>query len=150
MTCSAWPISNLLIQYLLAAGRPYQLLRTYKESPTYPTGYAGMFVLSWIPPLWRMVMDPIALKAGVDYQNQLRDGSYTKLFRSAQTPRPPPTRSRARATTRRATPSMRRRVSMTTTRTVATSQPFGAADFSQAQAAGLGKLNTSRHRRPSR
>ncbi|CAE8615127.1 unnamed protein product [Polarella glacialis] len=28
------------------AGRPYQILRTMKESPTYPTGYAGMFVLS--------------------------------------------------------------------------------------------------------
>lgn len=68
------------------AGRPYQLLRTYKESPTYPTGYAGMFVLSWIPPLWRMVMDPIALKAGVDYQNQLQDGSYTKLFPSGANP----------------------------------------------------------------
>lgn len=36
------------------ASAKYQILRTYKEFPTYPTGYAGMFVLSWCPPLWRM------------------------------------------------------------------------------------------------
>ena len=64
------------------AFRPYQILRTYKESPTYPTGYAGMFVLSWFPPLWFMVMNPIARKAGIDYGNQLKDGSYRTIFPS--------------------------------------------------------------------
>ena len=62
------------------AGRPYQILRVFKESPTYPTGYAGMFVLSWCPPLWFAIMNPIAKKAEADLQKQLRDGTYSKIF----------------------------------------------------------------------
>merc|ERR1719238_1930438 len=62
------------------AGRPYQILRTYKESPTYPTGYAGMFVLSWFPPLFYAIMNPLVEKAHKDYAQQLADGSYFKLF----------------------------------------------------------------------
>merc|ERR1712139_557378 len=62
------------------AGRPYQILRTFKESPTYPTGYAGMFVLSWFPPLFFAVMNPIVKKAHEDYVRQLADGSYERLF----------------------------------------------------------------------
>merc|ERR1719454_1006480 len=62
------------------AGRPYQILRTYKESPTYPTGYTGMFVLSWFPPLWYAVMNPLVEKAHRDLEQQLKDGSYWKLF----------------------------------------------------------------------
>jgi alkane 1-monooxygenase len=38
--------------------RRYQTLRDYPESPVLPTGYAGMIVLTWIPALWRRVMDP--------------------------------------------------------------------------------------------
>jgi len=45
------------------AGRPYQVLRHFKESPTMPTGYAGMFVLSWFPPLWWAIMDPLVKNA---------------------------------------------------------------------------------------
>jgi len=37
--------------------RRYQALRDFKESPSLPTGYAGMIVLASIPPLWRKVMD---------------------------------------------------------------------------------------------
>jgi alkane 1-monooxygenase len=62
------------------AGRPYQILRTYKESPTYPTGYAGMILLSWFPPLFFAVMNPLVRKAHADYKQQLKDGSYYKLF----------------------------------------------------------------------
>merc|ERR1719159_958015 len=62
------------------AGRPYQILRTFKESPTYPTGYAGMFVLSWFPPLFYAVMNPLVKKAHEDYARQLKDGSYEKIF----------------------------------------------------------------------
>ena len=40
--------------------RRYQALRHFKEAPQLPTGYAGMIVLAWFPPLWRRVMDPIA------------------------------------------------------------------------------------------
>jgi alkane 1-monooxygenase len=38
--------------------RRYQALRHVEEAPQLPTGYAGMIVLAWIPPLWRRVMDP--------------------------------------------------------------------------------------------
>lgn len=62
------------------AGRPYQILRTFKESPTYPTGYAGMFVLSWFPPLFFWVMNPLVRKAQEDYKQQMKDGSYKTLF----------------------------------------------------------------------
>jgi len=62
------------------AGRPYQILRTFKETPHYPTGYAGMFVLSWFPPLFFWVMNPLVRKAHADYEQQLKDGTYEKLF----------------------------------------------------------------------
>jgi alkane 1-monooxygenase len=41
--------------------RRYQALRDYKESPVLPTGYAGMIVLTWVPAVWRKVMDPRVL-----------------------------------------------------------------------------------------
>lgn len=37
--------------------RRYQALRDFKEAPVLPTGYAGMIVLSWVPSIWRSVMD---------------------------------------------------------------------------------------------
>lgn len=37
--------------------RRYQTLRDFEESPVLPTGYAGMIVLSLVPPLYRRVMD---------------------------------------------------------------------------------------------
>jgi alkane 1-monooxygenase len=37
--------------------RRYQTLRHVEEAPQLPTGYAGMIVFAWIPPLWRRVMD---------------------------------------------------------------------------------------------
>lgn len=41
--------------------RRYQSLRDFKESPVLPTGYAGMIVLTWVPAIWRRVMDPRVL-----------------------------------------------------------------------------------------
>ncbi|MCO5316382.1 MAG: alkane 1-monooxygenase [Solirubrobacterales bacterium] len=38
--------------------RRYQALQHKGEAPQLPTGYAGMIVLAWFPPLWRRVMDP--------------------------------------------------------------------------------------------
>jgi len=38
--------------------RRYQALQHKDEAPQLPTGYAGMIVLAWFPPLWRRVMDP--------------------------------------------------------------------------------------------
>ncbi|HEX4307627.1 MAG TPA: alkane 1-monooxygenase, partial [Solirubrobacterales bacterium] len=37
--------------------RRYQALRHVDEAPQLPTGYAGMIVLAWLPPVWRRVMD---------------------------------------------------------------------------------------------
>jgi alkane 1-monooxygenase len=42
--------------------RRYQALRHVDEAPQLPTGYAGMIVLAWLPPLWRLVMDPRLLE----------------------------------------------------------------------------------------
>ncbi len=42
--------------------RRYQALRHIDEAPQLPTGYAGMIVLAWIPPIWRRVMDPILVE----------------------------------------------------------------------------------------
>jgi alkane 1-monooxygenase len=39
-----------------------QALRHVDEAPQLPTGYAGMIVLAWFPPLWRRVMDPRLLE----------------------------------------------------------------------------------------
>ena len=37
--------------------RRYQILRDFRESPQLPNGYAGMVLLTLVPPLWRKVMD---------------------------------------------------------------------------------------------
>ncbi|MGB3181106.1 MAG: alkane 1-monooxygenase [Cyclobacteriaceae bacterium] len=39
------------------ATRPYQVLQHYDESPQLPTGYAGMIVLAFFPPLWFSLMN---------------------------------------------------------------------------------------------
>jgi len=38
--------------------RRYQSLRHFEELPQLPSGYFGMFPLSYVPPLWFRVMDP--------------------------------------------------------------------------------------------
>ena len=40
------------------SARAFQSLRNFEESPQLPSGYFGMFVLAYIPPLFKMVMDP--------------------------------------------------------------------------------------------
>jgi alkane 1-monooxygenase len=45
------------------AGLRYHVLRHRDDSPQLPAGYATMFVLALIPPLWRRVMDPRARRA---------------------------------------------------------------------------------------
>ena len=48
------------------AARRYQSLRHFEDVPQLPSGYFGMFLLSYVPPLWRRVMDPkvLALAGG--------------------------------------------------------------------------------------
>ena len=39
------------------ADRPYQLLETSDDSPVMPTGYPGMMLLTFVPPLFFWVMN---------------------------------------------------------------------------------------------
>jgi alkane 1-monooxygenase len=41
--------------------RRYQALRHFEGLPELPSGYAGMILLAYVPPLWRRVMDPRVL-----------------------------------------------------------------------------------------
>lgn len=43
------------------ARRRYQSLLHHPDSPQLPWGYASMFVLALLPPVWHRVMDPLAL-----------------------------------------------------------------------------------------
>ena len=45
--------------------RHYQYLRSFEDVPTLPHGYGVMYLLAYVPPLWRRVMDPLVL-ANVD------------------------------------------------------------------------------------
>jgi alkane 1-monooxygenase len=38
--------------------RRFQSLRHFEGLPELPSGYAGMILLAYVPPLWRRVMDP--------------------------------------------------------------------------------------------
>lgn len=57
-------ISNLLLFHLQRhsdhhayPARHYQSLRHFENAPQLPTGYMGMFVVAYFPPLWYKVMD---------------------------------------------------------------------------------------------
>jgi len=39
------------------AGRKYQILRHFDDSPQMPTGYPGMMAIAFIPPLWFRIMN---------------------------------------------------------------------------------------------
>lgn len=45
------------------AARRYQSLRAFADVPALPTGYFGMFLLAYVPPLWFRVMNPRLLAA---------------------------------------------------------------------------------------
>ena len=43
------------------ANRRYQSLRHYDDVPQLPSGYFGMFMLAYVPPLWYRIMNPRVL-----------------------------------------------------------------------------------------
>ncbi|NBS77536.1 MAG: alkane 1-monooxygenase [Betaproteobacteria bacterium] len=45
------------------AARRYQALRHFDDAPQLPSGYAGMFLLAYVPPVWFAVMNPRLLRA---------------------------------------------------------------------------------------
>jgi alkane 1-monooxygenase len=59
----------------LAANRPYQKLEAIPGSPQLPWGYSLSLVIALIPPLWRRVMDPLALQAMQAPQQTASDDS---------------------------------------------------------------------------
>ena len=40
------------------ATRRYQALRHFEDAPQLPSGYAGMFLVAYVPPLWFAIMNP--------------------------------------------------------------------------------------------
>ncbi|MFA7279629.1 MAG: alkane 1-monooxygenase [Sterolibacterium sp.] len=48
--------------------RRYQVLRHFDDSPQLPCGYATMFLLALVPPLWRRIMNP---RVAMYYRNEL-------------------------------------------------------------------------------
>lgn len=44
-------------------GRSYQSLRDFPDLPRLPSGYFGMFLIAYLPPLWFAVMDPRVVAA---------------------------------------------------------------------------------------
>ena len=57
---SNWALFNLQrhSDHHAHATRRYQCLRHFDEAPQLPTGYFGMFLLSYVPALWFRVMNP--------------------------------------------------------------------------------------------
>ena len=62
-------VSNLVVFHLQRhsdhhanAMRGYQSLRNFPELPTLPSGYFGMFLVAYVPPLWFALMDPRVVK----------------------------------------------------------------------------------------
>ena len=59
--------------------RSYQSLRHFQGVPELPNGYFGMFLISYLPPLWFRIMDPLLLKAvgrdpaRINFQPRRRD-----------------------------------------------------------------------------
>jgi len=52
------------------ASRRYQVLRHHENSPQLPFGYATMFVIALIPPLWKAIMNP---RVNAYYQYDAQD-----------------------------------------------------------------------------
>ncbi|WP_255950497.1 alkane 1-monooxygenase [Streptomyces odontomachi] len=57
-------VTNILLYHLQRHSdhhanptRRYQALRNFDEAPELPTGYAGMILMAYFPPIWRRVMD---------------------------------------------------------------------------------------------
>ncbi len=78
--------SNLLLFHLQRHSdhhanpiRSYQCLRNFEGVPTLPSGYPLMFFISYIPPLWRYVMDHRVLaNVGGDFTKVNADPDYVK------------------------------------------------------------------------
>ena len=50
-------VQGTLLKHHANAARRYQSLRHFPDRPQLPSGYFGMFVVAYVPPLWYRVMD---------------------------------------------------------------------------------------------
>lgn len=71
-------VSNLVLFHLQRhsdhhanPSRHYQSLRHFEEAPQLPTGYMGMFLVAYVPPLWYRVMDQRLLDLHQNDRTQL-------------------------------------------------------------------------------
>lgn len=64
-------------------GRGYQSLRDFPDLPRLPSGYFGMFLVAYLPPLWFWVMDPRVARAvhGDPARINFRPGQRESLMR---------------------------------------------------------------------
>jgi alkane 1-monooxygenase len=60
------------------SGRKYQILRHFDNAPQMPTGYPGMMICSFFPPLWFKVMNPLV--------EQMKDGINEDYVLKLETP----------------------------------------------------------------
>jgi alkane 1-monooxygenase len=51
------------------AGRRFQILRHFEESPQLPYGYQTMILFALVPPLWRNIMEPILVNWRENHTN---------------------------------------------------------------------------------
>lgn len=86
-------LSNLLLFHLerhsdhhAHANRRYQSLRNFDNIPSLPTGYFGMFLLAYVPFLWRRVMDPRVLSQVQGDMNQVNLGLPSRAPSADQAP----------------------------------------------------------------
>jgi alkane 1-monooxygenase len=72
--CHSWNSNHVISNWILFhlqrhadhhahAARRYQALRHFDDAPQLPSGYAGMFLLAYVPPVWFAVMNPRLLEA---------------------------------------------------------------------------------------
>jgi alkane 1-monooxygenase len=66
-------LSNLILFHLQRhsdhhanGAKPFQILKTIDDSPQLPSSYLGLYLITFVPPLWRAIMD----KRVLAYQNK--------------------------------------------------------------------------------
>lgn len=93
-------VTNLLLYHLQRHSdhhahptRRYQALRHFDDAPQLPTGYAGMIMLAYVPPLWYRVMNP---KLVAHYNGDIRKANLQPGKEQALLAKyPPPTQAQA-------------------------------------------------------
>ncbi len=83
---SNWILLNLArhSDHHAFAARSFGELRHHDGAPQLPTGYAGMLLLAWVPPVWFRVMDP-RVAAAMGRARRVDPGARVGVFGAGQT-----------------------------------------------------------------